>query len=86
MDRSEQLGDNVIAFIRIAPTSNRKVVCISNFSPVARTAYRFGVPASGYYREILNTDAAVYGGSNVGNAGGAWAASSPLHDFPFCQH
>jgi 1,4-alpha-glucan branching enzyme len=75
--------DNVIAFMRIALTSKRKVVCICNFSPVVRTDYRIGVPASGYYREILNTDAVAYGGSNKGNAGGAWATPSPSHGFPF---
>jgi 1,4-alpha-glucan branching enzyme len=75
--------ENVIAFIRIAFTSNRKVVCVCNLSPVLRTAYRLGVPACGYYREILNTDADAYGGSNKGNAGGAWAESSASHGFPF---
>jgi 1,4-alpha-glucan branching enzyme len=75
--------ENVIAFIRIALTSNRKVVCVCNFSPVVRTAYRLGVPAAGYYREILNTDAEIYCGSNKGNAGGAWAESSAIHGFPF---
>jgi 1,4-alpha-glucan branching enzyme len=75
--------ENVIAFIRIAPSTNRKVVCVCNFSPVMRTAYRLGVPVGGYYREILNTDAAAYGGSNKGNAGGAWTESSSSHGFPF---
>ncbi len=75
--------ENVIAFMRLALTSNRKVVCICNFSPVMRTDYRIGVPTSGYYREMLNTDAAVYGGSNKGNAGGVWAEPSPSHGFPF---
>jgi 1,4-alpha-glucan branching enzyme len=74
--------ENVIAFVRTALTSNRKVVCVCNFSPVVRTAYRLGVPASGYYREILNTDAEAYGGSNRGNAGGAWAEPSASHGFP----
>jgi 1,4-alpha-glucan branching enzyme len=75
--------ENVIAFIRIAPSSNTKVVCICNFSPVVRAGYRIGVPESGYYREILNSDAAHYGGSNQGNAGGAWAESASLHGLPF---
>jgi 1,4-alpha-glucan branching enzyme len=75
--------ENVIAFIRTAPSNDRKVVCVCNFSPVVRSGYRLGVPATGYYREILNTDAAVYGGSNAGNAGGTWAGSSASHGFPF---
>ena len=75
--------ENVIAFMRLALTSERKVVCICNFSPVMRTDYRIGVPTSGYYREMLNTDAAAYGGSNKGNAGGVLAEPSPSHGFAF---
>ena len=43
---------------------------IVNATPVVRHGYRMGVPESGYYEEILNTDAQTYGGSNVGNCGG----------------
>jgi 1,4-alpha-glucan branching enzyme len=60
------------------------MVVICNFTPVIRDDYRVGVPTGGYYRELLNTDAAHYGGSNVGNQGGAWAipeshAGRPYH-------
>ncbi|MGD0073244.1 MAG: 1,4-alpha-glucan branching protein GlgB [Candidatus Binataceae bacterium] len=74
--------ENVIAFIRIAPSSGRKIVCVCNFSPVVRKGYRVGVPAPGLYREILNTDAAVYGGSNLGNAGAVTAQPVPWHGLP----
>jgi 1,4-alpha-glucan branching enzyme len=40
---------------------------------VPRTNYRIGVPEPGFYREALNSDAALYGGSNVGNQGGVEA-------------
>ena len=43
---------------------------VLNFTPVPRIGYRVGVNAPGTYRELLNSDAAVYGGSNMGNAGG----------------
>jgi len=43
------------------------IVALFNFTPVVRSAYRIGVPAGGRYAEIFNSDAAVYGGSNVGN-------------------
>jgi 1,4-alpha-glucan branching enzyme len=46
-----------------------EVVAVFNFTPVARQGYRMGVPAPGRYRELVNTDAEIYGGSNVGNAG-----------------
>ncbi len=49
------------------------VVVVCNFTPVPRHGYRIGVPQPGYYRERLNTDAALYGGSNVGNGGGVEA-------------
>ena len=45
------------------------LVVVLNFTPVPRMAYRIGVPGAGGYREIMNTDAAWYGGSNIGNGG-----------------
>jgi len=50
---------------------------VLNATPVVREGYRLGVPQPGYYREILNTDAAHYGGSNIGNAGGQQASDQP---------
>jgi 1,4-alpha-glucan branching enzyme len=61
---------SVVAFVRRARDPRDHVLVVCNFTPVPRHGYRVGVPAGGYYREILNTDAHVYGGSNVGNAGG----------------
>jgi 1,4-alpha-glucan branching enzyme len=49
--------------------ADQSLVCLFNFTPVPRKGYRVGLPADGPYREILNTDAALYGGSNLGNAG-----------------
>jgi 1,4-alpha-glucan branching enzyme len=60
--------DNVLSFIRWS-ASGEPLVCLSNFSPVVREGYRVGVPTAGRWREVLNTDAATYGGSNVGNLG-----------------
>ncbi len=75
--------ENVIAFMRIAPSSGRRIVCLCNFSPVVREGYRIGAPVGGAYREILNSDSAIYGGSNVGNAGAVIAENSPSHGMPF---
>ena len=60
---------SVISFMRkgIDPEDFAVVVC--NFTPVVREGYRVGVPRSGAYSEVLNTDSELYGGSNVGNAG-----------------
>ncbi|HUO04860.1 MAG TPA: 1,4-alpha-glucan branching protein GlgB [Candidatus Binataceae bacterium] len=67
---ADDAASNAVAFMRIAPSSGRTIICVCNFSPVVRKSYRVGVPREGFYREILNTDAEVYGGSNAGNAGG----------------
>jgi 1,4-alpha-glucan branching enzyme len=51
------------------------IVFIVNATPIVRHNYRLGVPHAGFYREIINTDAETYGGSNVGNLGGAQSES-----------
>ncbi len=79
----DNADDNVIIFMRTAPSSGRTVICACNFSPVPRTAYRIGVPRAGYYREILNTDSEYYGGSNLGNGGGI--NTQPIEWFGFPQ-
>jgi 1,4-alpha-glucan branching enzyme len=48
-----------------------------NATPVVRGGYRLGVPKPGFYTEILNTDADVYGGGNVGNMGGVSSETIP---------
>jgi 1,4-alpha-glucan branching enzyme len=67
----------VVSFVRRAKDSDEFVLVVTNFTPVPRVAYRVGAPRGGYYRELLNTDAAVYGGSGLGNAGGTWAELQP---------
>ena len=52
---------------------------VCNFTPVARTDYRVGVPRGGFWRERLNSDAHDYGGSGLGNLGGVEAAPLPAH-------
>ncbi len=60
-----------------------QVIVVCNFTPVPRPGYRVGVPRSGAWREILNTDAEVYGGGNLGNAGAVNASGEPSHGQPF---
>ena len=52
-------------------------------SPVVRRDYRVGVPEHGYWREIVNTDAGLYGGSDVGNSGGVSSVEEPSHGRPY---
>ena len=80
---ADNADDNVIAFMRIAPQSGRRVICVCNFSPVVRPRYRVGVPAAGIYREILNTDSERFGGGNIGNAGAVFAERIAHHGFDF---
>ena len=61
---------SVWSFIRKSRTGE-PILFIVNATPVVREGYRVGVPHPGFYEEILNTDAETYGGSNVGNYGGA---------------
>ncbi len=58
------------------------VIVISNFTPVVRHEYRIGVPCSGHWRERINTDATVYGGSGVGNGGSITTSGTPSHGQP----
>jgi 1,4-alpha-glucan branching enzyme len=72
----------VISYLRTAVAGEGTAVVVCNFTPVTRRNYKIGVPAEGFYAERLNTDAARYGGSNAGNAGGVWANPEPLHGRP----
>ena len=62
----DDVEHSVFAFVRRA-RDGAFVVAVCNFTPVVRHGYRLGVPAAGRYREVINTDNAVYGGSGVGN-------------------
>src|SRR5205085_7223705 len=75
--------NSVLAFLRRGQRPEDAVVVVSNFTPVVREDYRIGVPAGGYYRELLNTDSSAYGGSNAGNEGGRWAVAEPHAGRPF---
>jgi 1,4-alpha-glucan branching enzyme len=59
----------VVSFLRRGRDEGEEVVFVFNFTPVPREGYRVGVPKAGKYREVLNSDAAIYGGSNMGNMG-----------------
>ena len=70
--------NSVISFERKS-ASGASIICAFNCTPVPRIGYRLGVHAPGGYREILNSDAELYGGSNLGNAGFVYAEPSPCH-------
>ncbi len=71
--------NSVIAFVRSSSESPNQMLVACNFTPLTRYDYRVGVPSSGFYAEVFNSDAQVYGGSNVGNQGGIWSESIESH-------
>ena len=73
---------SIISFIRFAKNRDDFVVFCCNFTPVPRLSYRIGVPRGGLYREIFNTDAEMFGGSNMGNGGAAMAEDVACHGRP----
>jgi 1,4-alpha-glucan branching enzyme len=75
----QDADSSVISFERYARDRRESVVVVCNFTPVPRLGYRIGVREPGTYREILNSDAAAYSGSNMGNGGSVEAESIPLH-------
>lgn len=75
-------AQSVLAFLRKAKNPDDHTLCVCNFTPVPRYDYRIGVPHEGYYREALNTDAAIYAGGNIGNQGGVQSERISCHGFP----
>ena len=73
--------NSVISFLRYATDPQDFLATIFNFTPVPRQGYRIGVPEPGYYAEVLNSDSAVFGGSNLGNGGGVESAPVAAHGF-----
>jgi len=69
--------NSVLGYVRWG--SGRELVVVLNFTPVARPGYRLGVPRPGRWRELLNSDAACYGGSNAGNLGVVETRPQPAH-------
>jgi 1,4-alpha-glucan branching enzyme len=73
---------SVFSFLRRA-ANGEYILVVCNFTPVPRPRYRVGVPHSGYWRELLNSDAWLYWGSGMGNAGGVWSEPTRWHNRPF---
>jgi len=73
---------SVAAWIRRGEQNDPPVAVICNFTPEPRYDYRIGLPLAGLWREVFNSDAEVYGGSNLGNLGGLQALPNPAHGQP----
>jgi len=73
--------NSVVTMLRKAVDPDDFVIGVFNFTPLPRHGYMFGVPRPGTYTEVLNSDAAVYGGSNVGNNGFVVTDAVPSHGY-----
>jgi 1,4-alpha-glucan branching enzyme len=77
---SDDHQNSVLAFVRHPPRGEgRATLVVCNFTPVARHGYLLGVPSAGDWVEILNTDSAFYGGSNLGNEGRVATIAQSMH-------
>ena len=75
--------NSVFSYLRFDEGRNGCLAFVTNFTPVPRRSYRIGVPMPGRYDEILNSDSELFGGSNLGNAGGVDAEPVPWHGRPY---
>jgi len=73
---------SVFAYLRFGDPEDPPILAVCNFTPVPRHGYRLGVPRGGEWHEILNTDAAAYGGANLGNLGEVEAEDVASHGLP----
>ncbi|HEY6189965.1 MAG TPA: 1,4-alpha-glucan branching protein GlgB [Pyrinomonadaceae bacterium] len=74
---------NTLTFMRVAPSTGRRIVCVGNFSPLVREGFRIGLPVAGDYRLILNTDDEKYRGEGLGPIARIEAEAVPWHGQPF---
>jgi 1,4-alpha-glucan branching enzyme len=78
---ANDVDDNTFSFLRF-DDAGTPLACVVNFAGVPQENYRIGLPASGRWAEVLNTDSQTYGGSGVGNLGSLTAVDEPWHGRP----
>jgi len=71
--------NSILSFMRQTADGSKQLAVILNLTPVPRPNYRIGLPRAGKWREVLNSDAGIYGGGNTGNLGGVTAGNHPCH-------
>jgi 1,4-alpha-glucan branching enzyme len=74
---------STLSMIRLGDSPEDTLIAAFNFTPVPRENYRLGAPEGGYWAEIFNSDAEIYGGSGWGNFGGQTAESYSVHGRPY---
>ena len=78
----EDADRSVVSFYRYTEDHSSELAIVCNFTPSPHHGYRIGVNHSGEWRELLNTDADVYGGSGLGNDGLLCATNEARHNRP----
>jgi len=73
---------SILAYLRRGPGTDDISIVVCNFTPVVRGDYLLGVPEPGVYRVVLNSDAEIYGGGNIGNSGTVKTQERPCHGRP----
>jgi 1,4-alpha-glucan branching enzyme len=79
---ADDADHSVLSWLRHDGAGGRPVAVLCNFTPVPRDGFRVGLPSPGRWREVLNTDATIYGGSGMGNLGVVVAEPVPHRGFP----
>ena len=74
--------NSIVSFVRRAKRRENYLVFVCNFTPTPHKKYRIGMPEPGLHHEIFNSDAEIYGGSNMGNGGYVDAEATPSHGRP----
>jgi 1,4-alpha-glucan branching enzyme len=74
---------SVVSFLRRGRNEDDLLLFVCNFTPIVRQNYRVGVPREGFWKEVLNSDAPLYGGSGQGNFGGLHAVPLPIHGLSY---
>ncbi len=72
-------ANSVFAYVRFGAGDVPPILAICNMTPLPRAGYRVGVPQAGFWREVLNSNSGLYGGSDMGNAGGVQAEPVGAH-------
>ena len=80
----DDASNSVLSFVRKDPAKEGSLlIVVLNFTPRPQPNYRLGVPQSGFWKEVLNSDARDYGGNGRGNLGGVESRPDSRHGHPF---
>lgn len=79
---ADNADQSVLSFVRKSAAGDEMILAVCNFTERAYPDYRIGVPSPGTYREILNSDAAEFGGSGMGNRARLPSENVAFHGFP----